>query len=269
LVFSRYALNEEEKMRQGFRNDLMVLAIAAALGGAPATASAAGFALIEQSGSGMGNAFAGAAATAEDASTVFFNPAGMSRLQGSQFAVAGHVIGVQSSFNGRGTALFVGRCTVTGTAIPADSMVPNAYYVMPIGDQDGGIGVNVPFGLTTEYDDSWVGRFQGIKSELMTVNINPSISYRLSDAVSIGAGINYQWAKTELTNAVALAGEPGKVKLEADDDGWNPACCSWLVGTRGSTTLVGFISNRGNVRPPAIRQRSSVALATPRVVRKG
>jgi long-chain fatty acid transport protein len=128
LVFSRYVLNEEEKMRQGFRNDLMVLAIAAALGGAPATASAAGFALIEQSGSGMGNAFAGAAATAEDASTVFFNPAGMSRLQGSQFAVAGHVIGVQSSFNGRGTAPFVlGGATVTGTGDPSGtSMVPNA-----------------------------------------------------------------------------------------------------------------------------------------------
>jgi long-chain fatty acid transport protein len=241
LVFSRYVLNEEEKMRQGFRNDLMVLAIAAALGGAPATASAAGFALIEQSGSGMGNAFAGAAATAEDASTVFFNPAGMSRLQGSQFAVAGHVIGVQSSFNGRGTAPFVlGGATVTGTGDPGGtSMVPNAYFVMPIGDRMRfGIGVNVPFGLTTEYDDNWVGRFQGIKSELMTLNINPSFSYRFSDAVSIGAGINYQWANAELTNAVALAGEPGKVKLEADDDGWG-----WNFGVlflAGRDTRIGF-----------------------------
>ena len=242
LEIAGYVLKEEGKMRQHFRNDLIVLTIAAVLGSTTGPASAAGFALIEQSGSGMGNAFAGAAATAEDASTVFFNPAGMSRLQGSQFAVAGHVIGVQSHFNGRGTApSILGGATVTGTGDPGGiSVVPNAYFVLPIGDRTRfGIGVNVPFGLTTEYDDDWVGRFQGIKSELMTVNINPSISYRLSDAVSIGAGINYQWANTELTNAVALGfNEPGKVKLEADDDGWG-----WNFGVlflAGRDTRIGF-----------------------------
>ncbi len=233
---------EEEKMRQQFRSDLMVLAIAAALCGASGPASAAGFALIEQSGSGMGNAFAGAAAVAEDASTVFFNPAGMSRLQGSQFAVAGHVISLQADFNGSGTApIALGGATVAGTGeAGGTSVVPNAYFVMPIGDKmHFGIGVNVPFGLTTEYDSNWVGRFQGIKSEVTAVNINPSISYKLSDAVSIGAGINYQQADAELTNAVALgAATPGKTKLEADDDGWG-----WNVGVlfqTGPATRIGM-----------------------------
>ena len=119
-------------------------------------------------------------------------------------------------------------------------MVPNAYFVMPIGDRMRfGIAVNVPFGLTTEYDDTWVGRFQGIKSELTTVNINPSISYKLSDAVSIGAGINFQRADAELTNAVALAAaEPAKVKLKADDDGWG-----WNFGVlfqAAPATRIGF-----------------------------
>ncbi len=81
--FQRYFLNEEEQMHQHFRRNLMALAIAAALGGASGLASAAGFALIEQSGSGMGNAYAGAAATAEDASTIFFNPAGMTLSAGT------------------------------------------------------------------------------------------------------------------------------------------------------------------------------------------
>jgi long-chain fatty acid transport protein len=229
-------------MQQDFRKNLVALATAAALGGASGLASAAGFALIEQSASGMGNAYAGAAATAEDASTVFFNPAGMSRIEGKQFAVAAHVIRLQADFNGSGTApLALGGATVAGTGEPGGtSVVPNAYFVMPIGDKmHFGIGVNVPFGLTTEYDDTWVGRFQGIKSEVTTLNINPSISYKFSDAVSIGAGINYQRADAELTNAVALAAaEPAKVKLEADDDGWG-----WNVGMlfqAGPATRIGF-----------------------------
>ena len=68
-------------MKKIVQRTLMALAVASTLGGASTLASAAGFALIEQSASGLGNAFAGAAATAEDASTVFFNPAGMSQLR--------------------------------------------------------------------------------------------------------------------------------------------------------------------------------------------
>jgi long-chain fatty acid transport protein len=99
--------------------------------------------------------------------------------------------------------------------------------------------VNVPFGLTTEYDDDWLGRFQGIKSELMSVNINPSISYRLTDSVSIGGGINYQRTDVTLTSAVVLGvNTEGRTKLEADDDGWG-----WNVGAlfqAGPATRVGL-----------------------------
>lgn len=229
-------------MKPSFRRNVLAMAVASVLGGGANLASAAAFGLIEQGGSGLGNAYAGAAAVAEDASTIFFNPAGMSRLQGSQFAVAGHVIAVSADFTGSGTApLALGGATVAGSGDPGDTaVVPNGYFVMPIGDRmHFGIGVNVPFGLTTEYASDWVGRFQGIKSELMSLNINPSISYKLSDAVSIGGGINYQQTEAELTNAVALgAGVAGKTKLEADDDGWG-----WNFGLlfqAGPATRIGF-----------------------------
>ncbi|HEX7811737.1 MAG TPA: OmpP1/FadL family transporter, partial [Burkholderiales bacterium] len=89
-----------------------------------------------------------------------------------------------------------------------------------------GVGVNTPFGLATEYDDNWLGRFQGIKSELMTINVNPSLSFKVSEAFSIGAGLNYQIIDAELTNAVVLgAGVEGRAKLEADDNAWG-----WNVG---------------------------------------
>ncbi len=218
-------------MQKKLHGHLIALAVASTLGGTSTLVSAAGFALIEQSASGMGNAFAGAAATAEDASTIFFNPAGMSELEGKQLAVGGHAIGLKAEFSGAATrpvALGGGAATGgQGGDAGGVALVPNFYFVMPIGDSlRFGVGVNVPFGLATEYDEDWIGRFQGVKSELMTVNVNPSISFKVSDIVSIGAGINYQRLDTELTNAVVLgAGQAGKAKLEADDDGWG-----WNVG---------------------------------------
>lgn len=209
----------------------MVATVAAALAAASGGAGAAGFALIEQSGSGMGNSFAGAAAVAEDASTVFFNPAGMSYLQGTQAAVAAHVINVSSKFSGTATnpAALGGGAASGGTGGDAGdtAFVPNLYLVKPFGERlHFGLGVNAPFGLVTEYDSNWIGRFQGIKSELATVNINPSVSYKVTDVFSIGAGVNYQRANAELTNAVVLGpGSSGNTKLEADDAAWG-----WNIG---------------------------------------
>ena len=226
-------------MQQHFRKKLMALAIATALGGASGLASAAGFALIEQSGSGMGNAYAGAAAVAEDASTVFFNPAGMSFLQGPQAAVAAHVISLSAEFAGTATnpaALGGGAATGgTGGDAGGEAVVPNLYFTMPVGERLSlGLGVNVPFGLTTEYDADWVGRFQGVKSELTSININPSVSYKFSEKFSIGGGVNYQQLDAELTNAVVLgAGLEGSTKLEADDDAWG-----WNIGAMFQVTPV-------------------------------
>src|SRR5258708_35974148 len=86
-------------MHKNFRRNLMAFAVAATLGGTSTLACAAGFALIEQSASGMGNAFAGAAATAEDASTIFYNPAGLARIEGMQVTVGAHLIDLSAKFS--------------------------------------------------------------------------------------------------------------------------------------------------------------------------
>ena len=105
--------------------------------------------------------------------------------------------------------------------------MPNFYFVMPIGDRlNFGVGVNAPFGLKTEYDDTWAGRFQGIKSDLKTYNINPSLSFKVSETFAIGAGLNYQHLDVDLTNAVVLGfNTEGRAELKADDDAWG-----WNVG---------------------------------------
>jgi len=189
---------------------------------------AAGFALIENSASGQGNAFAGAAATAEDASTVWFNPAGMMKLKGSQIVVAGHFIKPDASFTNEGSSLASGG-DISGSEDDGgkDAFVPNFYWVTPINDEiKFGLGVNAPFGLETEYNDTWVGRYHAVKSDLRTVNINPSLAFKLNEQLSVGVGINILLADVTLTNAVdfgSLLGSPqaadGFVKFEGDNLG--------------------------------------------------
>ncbi len=221
-------------MKRSVGRSVIATAIAGLFSAGMNGAHGAGFALIEQNASGMGNAYAGAAAVAEDASTIYFNPAGMSLLEGNQFSAAGHAIILGAEFSGTGTKpaglppLGPGPATGgTGGDAGGTSAVPNLYLTYGVGEQwDFGLGIGVPFGLVTEYDDTWLGRFQGIKSEITTININPSVSYRISDTVAIGGGINYQQLDAELTNAVVLPGSlEGRTKLEADDDGWG-----WNIG---------------------------------------
>ena len=218
-------------MQKKSQRHFIALTVASTLGGASALASAAGFALSEQSASGLGTAFTGAAATAEDASTVFFNPAGMSQLKESQIVVVGHAISLSAKFSGTATnpGLLGGGAATgdTGGDAGGVSFVPNAYFVMLLGEKfNFGIGVGAPFGLKTEYDNTWVGRFQGIKSDLKTINVNPALSYKMSDSFAVGIGLDYQKLDAELTNAVVLGpGREGRANLSADDDGWG-----WNVG---------------------------------------
>lgn len=188
-------------------------------------AQSSGFALIEQSGSGLGNAYAGGAASAEDASTVFFNPAGMSRLEGKQVVAVIHVIDPSVTFtDGGSTAVTAPAPRPLGTSgVDAGSLafVPNGYFTMEVNPKmHFGIGVNVPFGLETDYPAGWIGRFQALKSSIETLNVNPSLSYQVSDTISIGAGINYQKVEAELTSARNLGASEGLTTLQGNDDAW-------------------------------------------------
>jgi len=187
------------------------------------TVFASGFALIEQSASGMGNAFAGGAASAEDASTIFFNPAGMSQVRGRQVVVALHAIKPSAKFSDTGSTAAAGQA-LGGNGGDAGSLafVPNFYYVMEVNSQTKfGLGINAPFGLKTEYDAGWIGRFQAMKSEVKTVNVNPSVSYQMNETVTLGLGVDYQKIDAELTNKQSLgAGVEGNTKVSGSDNAW-------------------------------------------------
>ncbi len=189
--------------------------------------SAAGFQLIEQSVSGLGNAFAGGAASAEDATTIFYNPAGMTRLN-SQFIAGVHFIAPSAKFKDEGSSRLNPLIGSLGTNNGGDggvnALVPNVYYLRKLGDKAAfGLGVNVPFGLGTEYPSDWIGRYHAIKSDMRTININPSFAYKLTDKLSVGVGVSAQYIKAELSNAVdqklilASNGAPSAVWSVATD----------------------------------------------------
>lgn len=196
-----------------FRKTAVGWAVAGAMLVMAGGAAASGFALIEQSGSGLGNAFAGGAASAEDASTIFYNPAGMSRLSGRQITVAGSAIKPSAKFTGTG-----GVGGDSGGDAGSWALVPNAYFAMEVNPKTRiGLGINAPFGLQTEYTPTWMGRAQGIKSKLETINFNPSVSYQAGESLAIGAGINYQRIRGELTS---FAGAAGSASITGSDAAW-------------------------------------------------
>lgn len=213
---------------------LLILSVALACG---STAHAAGFALANQSGSGAGNAYAGVSATAEDASVVWFNPAGMTELPvGTHTSIAGHIVAPKAKFTNNAS----GTTSPLGTRISGKDddggntgVVPNAYLVKGKGQKwRFGVGVNAPFGLGTKYDEDWVGRYHALESNIQTINFNPSVAYKVNEKWSVGAGVSIQTMEVELQSAVdsktlcLASGLPasscvtlpdGKVKVEGDN----------------------------------------------------
>lgn len=204
-------------------------------------AYAAGYALIEQSITGLGRAFSGSAAVADDASTIYFNPAGLTQLESSELNLGLNFILPYSRFNDAGSSLpaGLGGAPLTGGRggnAAEDAIVPNFYYAHRLNERVVlGLGIGVPFGLVTDYDRDWQGRYQAHRSEIKTININPSIAFNATEKLSLGAGFSVQYAEIELSQAVdfgaacavaevAACAQPqnfdGQAKLVADDWSW-------------------------------------------------
>lgn len=182
-------------------------------------ANAAGFALQEQSVSGLGNAFAGGAAAMEDNSVIFTNPAALIDIDNPQLQVGVHAIFPDSKFANKGTTT-LGIPTQGGTSQSDDGAIaPNIDYSHPLSDKWViGLGVSAPFGLATEWGDQWVGRYVADFSELKDINIQPTLAYKINDQLSIGVGLDIAMVSAELTNAVDM----GLVFLNAIQSGAIP-----------------------------------------------
>ncbi|HYG85627.1 MAG TPA: outer membrane protein transport protein [Azospirillum sp.] len=214
-------------IRNSLKTHLLAAAAVAALA-APITAHAAGFQLKEQSVSGQGTSFAGVTAGGNgDASAMFFNPAAMGLVQGNE--IVGSLTGIlpySKIENARATrAQAVGGTPIVGNANPGDAgqdaLLPAGYGVYSLNpDVKLGLAVTAPWGLITKYPGNWVGRYHGITSDLQTINIQPTVSYRVAPTLTVGGGLQFQRAKARLTGANDAGLFDIYNDLEGDDWGW-------------------------------------------------
>ncbi|WP_053153933.1 OmpP1/FadL family transporter [Pseudomonas sp. Pf153] len=179
---------------------------------------ASGFALNEQSISGMGVGFAGRSSSAEDASTVFGNPAGMSRLKKEQVSLGAATLFAKSDIS-QTRSTFGGQ--EDGDMVPTTT-IPMGYYVKPVDEHWAvGVGFYVPFGLITDYGSDFAGRYYANKSEVKTLTFQPTISYAFNDKVSIGFGPTINRISGEISgmvpNPLTPGSNDGKLKSTGDD----------------------------------------------------
>ena len=202
--------------------------LAAAIAAASTQVLANGLALNEQSASSAGSAYAGRASSAANASTLFGNPAGMSRLERAEVSGGLAFIDASTDISDAEGQLAPGlpvSGTNDGDMVPF-STIPFGYYVAPISDKlHAGIGVYAPFGVESDYENGWQGRYEGVTSMVQVVTIQPTVSYAFNDRVSVGFGPTINHISGELTsNVPAAAFNPAlaamsdaDVEIEGDD----------------------------------------------------
>ncbi|MGF1866994.1 outer membrane protein transport protein [Enterovibrio norvegicus] len=175
-------------------------AIALAVALAAPSAWSAGFQVSEHSASGLGRAYAGDAAIADNASVIGRNPAQMTMFKEAQLSTALHIVDPEIDITDTSN-------NQKASDVAPMQFVPATYYVSPINDKWAwGVGLYTVYGVATDYPDAFEAGDVAGDTSLASVNLNPSIAYRLNEQVSFGAGINVVYAIAELNRHIgALA----------------------------------------------------------------
>ncbi len=213
--------------------------------GATTVAHSAGFQLLEQNGSGLGNAYAGSAANPENASILYYNPAGMTYLPGVNVSGGFNLIKPSFKFTDDGNSRNPSVPGIPGSGLSGSKptggsggdagnlgVVPNAYVSWQLSEQwFVGLGIGAPFGLMTDYDEGWEGQYHSNKFDIKTINVNPSIAYKVNDKFSMGFGVNWQRIEAEYKKktVIPITASPlgpysngdADLNLKGDAWGWN------------------------------------------------
>ena len=187
---------------------------------AASAAQAAGFMLTEQSAGSLGRAYAGVGVDGTDISGVFYNPATMTLHPGTQIQAGFVAVGLNLAYEGNNGA------TENGAA--NTQPIPFGYISHQMTDNMWiGLSMTVPFGMGTEYDDNWALAGRGISAQVLTFDFNPNVAWKLSDKVSLGAGLSIQYASADLKMKQYQAADQGITSLDSEVDadsiawGWN------------------------------------------------
>lgn len=193
------------------KNSIKIAAAAAAALVSTSSVYAAGFMLSEQSVAGLGRAYAGAGIVGDDLSAVWYNPAGMVLLPGTQVQAGGVYVDLDLSYKGDNGE------TENGSKYGVP--IPNFFFTRQMNDSMWfGLGLTVPYGLATEYSRTWGQINRGMNAEIKVFDLNPNIAWKVSDKLSIGAGISLQYADAQYETGVMRG--MGYGRLDVDSFAW-------------------------------------------------
>lgn len=183
-----------------FRKTVVSVSVFSALLSLPTLAE--GYKLFEQSVSSMGNAYAGRGAQVTDATLVYSNPAALTALNGAELASGLNLINAKTNYRNASAQSANGQ-SVVGRSQGANSLnelVPFVFYSSKVSEQlSWGIGFYVPFGLSSDYDDDFVGRYFADETAIQVVSLQPAIGYKLNQQWSVGVGISVNHAEGTLS----------------------------------------------------------------------
>ena len=198
------------------KTSLKIAAAAAAALVSTSSAFAAGFMLTEQSAGALGRAYAGVGVDGTDLSGVYYNPATMTLHPGTQIQAGFVAVGLDLAFEGEKDGMVVSENGQYNT-----QAIPHGYISHQLNDSMWiGLAMTVPFGMGTEYDDNWAYANRGISAEVLTFDFNPNVAWKVSEKLSIGAGMSIQYAAADLKMQDGLSGASMNGEVDADSWAW-------------------------------------------------
>lgn len=188
---------------------------------AASAAHAAGFMLTEQSAGALGRAYAGVGVDGTDISGVYYNPATMTLHPGTTIQAGFVAVGLDLAFKGKDKD----GNPITENGQYNTQAIPHGYISHQLTDSVWlGLAMTVPFGMGTEYDDDWAWGNRGISAEVLTFDFNPNVAWKVSDKLSLGAGMSIQYAKADLKqrldNPRNITGASIDSEVDADSFAW-------------------------------------------------
>ncbi len=246
---------------------------------AVAPAQAGGLYINEFATASMGAAGAGAQAIANDASTAFHNPAGMTHLEGSALSLGAGLGVVQTEFDPADDTPIPGN---DGGNQGGVAPVLSSHYVHSVSDRwRAGVNVISVSGALLDPDSGWAGRYQVDEVSVLTLSLNPTVAYRINDWVSLGVGVLAMYARLDMDVSAPPPDGDGKVELDSLDDfevGWNAGVLFDLCpGTRLGIVYSSELDTKfsGDVRlvpgkiPAEIETAIDTGLPLPQLLRVG
>lgn len=181
---------------------------------AASAAHAAGFMLTEQSAGALGRAYAGVGVDGTDISGVYYNPATMTLHPGTSIQAGFVAVGLDLAFEGKDKD----GNPITENGQYNTQAIPHGYISHQLTDSVWlGLAMTVPFGMGTEYKDDWAWGSRGISAEVLTFDFNPNVAWKISDKLSLGAGMSIQYASADLKLSMDPQ-NPGAMTSEVDAD---------------------------------------------------